>query len=210
RFAAWRSRSPRAASRHASDLRVLRRTWLPADDGPGFRSGGRDPRQRRRRHPQSCTVDAPIQRRCRRDRTLGPPFREIVPHCRRASQGVQHVGSTYRSYGHGEPVDIWSVLVVPREDRPGLRYSHFFNVVARLRPDVTWAAMEEDLRRTGQSVARRYPVSPSPWRSRAVPLKDEIVGTAESTLMALGGAATAVLILACINVAGLLLGRGVG
>jgi len=125
-------------------------------------------------------------------------------------QGVQHVGSTYRSYGHGEPVDIWSVLVVPREDRPGLRYSHFFNVVARLRPDVTWAAMEEDLRRTGQSVARRYPVSPSPWRSRAVPLKDEIVGTAESTLMALGGAATAVLILACINVAGLLLGRGVG
>ncbi len=123
--------------------------------------------------------------------------------------GVQHVGSTYRSYGHGEPVDIWSVLVVPREDRPGLRYSHFFNVVARLRPGVTWAAMEEDLRRAGQSVARRYPVSPSPWRSRAVPLRDEIVGTAESTLVALGGAATAVLILACVNVAGLLLGRGV-
>jgi len=124
-------------------------------------------------------------------------------------EGVQHVGSTYRSYGHGEPVDIWSVLIVPREERPGLRYSHFFNVVARLRPGVTWAAMEEDLRRTGQSVARRYPVSPSPWRSRAVRLKDEIVGTAESTLVALGGAAVAVLILACVNVAGLLLGRGV-
>ena len=124
-------------------------------------------------------------------------------------QGLQHVGSTYRSYGHGEPVDIWSVLAVPREERPGLRYSHFFNVIARLRPGVTWAAMEEDLRRTGESVARRYPVSPSPWRSRAVALRDEIVGTAESTLVALGGAATAVLILACVNVAGLLLGRGV-
>jgi len=42
-----------------------------------------------------------------------------------------------------------------------------------------------------------------------VPLKEEIVGTAESTLVALGGAAAAVLILACVNVAGLLLGRGV-
>jgi putative ABC transport system permease protein len=74
---------------------------------------------------------------------------------------------------------------------------------------VTWPAMDADLRRTRESVARRYPVSPSPWHPRAVPLKDEIVGTAESTLVALGGAATAVLILACVNVAGLLLGRGV-
>jgi len=124
-------------------------------------------------------------------------------------EGVKHVGSTYRSYGHAEPVDVWSVLAVPREERPGLRYSHFFNVVARLRPGVTWAAMESELRRTRESVARRYPVSPSPWYPRAVPLKDEIVGTAESTLVALGGAATAVLVLACVNVAGLLLGRGV-
>ena len=124
-------------------------------------------------------------------------------------EGVQHVGSTYRSYGHGEPVDIWSVLPVPRDERPGYRFSHFFNVVARLRPGVTWAAMEADLRRTSESVARRYPTSPSPWRPRAIVLKDEIVGTAQSTLVALGWAATVVLLLACVNVAGLLLGRGV-
>jgi putative ABC transport system permease protein len=124
-------------------------------------------------------------------------------------EGVQHVGSSYRSYGHGEPVDIWSVLVVPREEKPGLRYSHFFNVVARLRPGVTSAAMEADLRRTAESVAKRYPSQPSPWRPRVVPLKNEIIGTTESTLVALGGAATVVLLLACVNVAGLLLGRGV-
>src|ERR1700752_5307942 len=28
--------------------------------------------------------------------------------------GVQHVGGTYRTYGHGDPVDVWSVLPVPR------------------------------------------------------------------------------------------------
>jgi predicted permease len=119
----------------------------------------------------------------------------------------QHVGGTYRTYGHGEPVDIWSALAVPREDSRGLRFSHYFNVVARVRPGVSRAAMEDDLRRTAASVATRYPVPNSPWKARAVPLKDEIVGSVESTLVVLAGAAGAVLLLACVNVAGLLLGR---
>ena len=124
--------------------------------------------------------------------------------------GFQHVGGTYRTYGHAEPVDVWSVLTVPRDEHPRHRFSHYYNVVGRVRRGVSWAAMEEDLRRTGANVARRYPVPNSPWKPRAVPLKDEIVGTAESTLVALAAASTVMLILACVNVAGLLLGRAVG
>ena len=122
-------------------------------------------------------------------------------------QGFQHVGGTYRTYGHGEPIDIWSVLQVPREERPGLRFSHFFNVVGRTRAGVSRGEVEQDLKRTGVSVAKRYPNPNSPWVAVAVPLKQEIVGTAESTLLVLAGAAAAVLLLACVNVAGLLLGR---
>lgn len=125
-------------------------------------------------------------------------------------EGFQHVGGTYRTYGHGEPVDVWSVLTVPREEHPRFRFSHYFNVVGRMRRDVSWAEMEDDLRRTGESVAKRYPTPNSPWTPRAVPLKEEIVGTAESTLLVLAGAAGAVLLLACVNVAGLLLGRAAG
>ena len=124
--------------------------------------------------------------------------------------GFQHVGGTYRSYGHSEAVDIWSVLAVPREEHPRHRFSHYFNVVARIRGGVTWAVMDADLRRTRERVASRYPEPNSPWHVRAVPLKDEIVGTAQSTLAALGGAAALVLVLACVNVAGLLLGRATG
>jgi len=124
--------------------------------------------------------------------------------------GFQHVGGTYRTYGHGEPVDVWSVLPVPREERPGLRYSHFYNVVGRMKRGVTPAAMADDLRRTGESVARRYPSPNSPWKAKAVPLKDEIVGSVESTLVALAAAAGVVLLLACVNIAGLLLGRAAG
>lgn len=47
--------------------------------------------------------------------------------------GVKHVGGTYRTYGHGDAVDIWSVLAVPREEHPRFRFSHYFNVVGRLR-----------------------------------------------------------------------------
>jgi len=136
-------------------------------------------------------------------RLSGRPFQivGVLP------EGFSHVGGTYRTYGHGEPVDVWWPLRVPREERAGLRYSHFFNVVGRIRRDVGWADMERDLRTTGVSVAKRYPSPNSPWTARAVPLKDEIVGTLPSTLLIIAGAASAVLLLACVNIAGLLLGR---
>jgi len=123
---------------------------------------------------------------------------------------VKHVGGTFRTYGHDEPVDVWWVLPVPRDERPGLRFSHFYNVVGRMRHGVTWAQMEEDLRRTGRDVAKRYPGLNSPYKPSVVPLKTEIVGTAASTLLVLAGAASAVLLLACVNVAGLLFGRASG
>src|SRR5258707_9757126 len=138
-------------------------------------------------------------------RLSGRPFRivGVLP------KGFQHVGGTYQTYGHGEPVDVWWPLAVPREEHPRLRFSHYYNVVGRVRRDASRVAMEEDLRQASASAATRYPAPPSPWKARAVPLKDEIVGTAGSTLGVLAGAALAVLMLACVNVAGLMLGRAV-
>ena len=124
-------------------------------------------------------------------------------------EGFRHVGGTYRTYSHEESVDIWSVLPVPRGNRPGDRFSHYFNVVGRVRSGVSQSAMEADLKTTGQTVAKRYPSPNSPWSPRAVPLKDEIVGTSESALVSLSVAAAVVLVLACVNVAGLLLGRAI-
>jgi predicted permease len=123
-------------------------------------------------------------------------------------QSFRHVGGTYRTYGHGEPVDVWSVLAVPREEHPRFRFSHYFNVVGRVKRDVNAAALDSDVRRAGAMVASRYPTPNSPWKPSLVPLKSEIVGSAESTLVVLAAAASAVLLLACVNVAGLLLGRG--
>ena len=58
--------------------------------------------------------------------------------------GFQHVGGTYRTYAHGEAVDIWSVMPVAVSQEAQYRFSHYFNVVGRLRPGVSWAVMNED------------------------------------------------------------------
>ncbi len=97
--------------------------------------------------------------------------------------GFRHVGGTYRTYGHGEPVDIWTVLAVPREEHPRFRYSHYFNVVGRIKRGVSAAEVDADVRRTGATVASRYPSPNSPWKPSLVPLKTEIVGSAEATLL---------------------------
>jgi predicted permease len=138
-------------------------------------------------------------------RLSGRPFRVVGV----LRPGFQHVGGTFQTYGHGEAVDVWWPLAVPREEKPEHRFSHYYNVVGRMRPDAAATAVEEDLRQAGASAATRYPAPPSPWKARAVPLKDEIVGTVGPTLGVLGGGALAVLMLACVNVAGLLLGRAV-
>ena len=54
--------------------------------------------------------------------------------------GFQHVGGTYRTYGHGEPVDVWSVARGAARGAPRHRFSHYYNVVGRVRRDVSRAA----------------------------------------------------------------------
>ena len=109
--------------------------------------------------------------------------------------GFQHVGGTFRTYGHGEPVDVWWVLPVPNDGQPRHRYSHFFNVVGRTRADATRAAVEEDLRASSDIVRKRYPTPNSPWSVSMVPLEKEIVGSVNSTLVVLAAASSLVLLL---------------
>src|SRR5205814_8615983 len=56
-------------------------------------------------------------------------------------RGFQHVGGTYQTYAHGEAVDVWWPLAVPREEIPRLRFSHYYNVVGRVGNGLSRAAM---------------------------------------------------------------------
>jgi predicted permease len=121
--------------------------------------------------------------------------------------GFQHVGGTYRTYGHGNTVDVWWVRTLNPVPTPFDRNAHFLNVVGRVREGVTIEQARAELAAASARLAATLPNRNGGWGVALVPLRDEILGSAASTLGLLLGAVQLVLLLACVNVAGLLLGR---
>jgi putative ABC transport system permease protein len=124
--------------------------------------------------------------------------------------GVPHTICGIMPAGFGDPlvgnVDAW----VPQDLRPinGAQNpgNHFLTVLGRLRPGVTRLRAQAEL--DGLTIALES-VFPDVKNTRAVlvPLKDDLVGGSSRTLELMLGAVGLVLLLACVNVANLLLVR---
>jgi putative ABC transport system permease protein len=88
------------------------------------------------------------------------------------------------------------------------RGNHWLNIVARLKPGVTRTQASQDLSRIMRALAAEYPESNAGRDGSVVPLQDELVGSVRPILLLLYGAVLVVLLIACVNVANLLLIRG--
>ena len=126
----------------------------------------------------------------------GEPFTVIGV----APEGFEHCGGDYRSPGQGATVDVWW----PYSFGPSSRGSHFLNGIGRLKPGVTAAQASADMNRIAEDLGHTYHYD---WRIFLVSLRDEIVGKSQRMLVVLLGAVAFVLLIACVNVAGLLLVR---
>jgi predicted permease len=118
--------------------------------------------------------------------------------------GLQHVGGDYRSLPHGESVDVWWPLQMP--SRAG-RNAHFCNAIGRLNPGVSATAAETDFNIIAERLAQQFPGSNQGWGIAIQPLHEELVGRTRTTLWVLLGTVFFVLLIACVNVANLLLAR---
>ncbi len=123
-----------------------------------------------------------------------------------APAGFQHVGGSYRSPLQGDTVAVWRPL--PLDINPNcVKGCHYTNVVARLAPGISMAAAQEELTRILEDLGRRFPDFYKDKKARVEPLAKEVVGGSRSTVLIIMAAGALVLLLACINVAGLSIAR---
>ncbi|HXK61544.1 MAG TPA: ABC transporter permease [Acidobacteriota bacterium] len=84
---------------------------------------------------------------------------------------------------------------------------HNWMVIARLRPQVTLAHADAEMRAIGASLSREYPGTNSEVGAFVAPLRDHFVRSRQSILFILLGTVGLVLLIACLNLANLLLAR---
>lgn len=107
-------------------------------------------------------------------------------------------------------VRLWVPIALNQEDWAN-RGGHYLTVVARLKPGVSVAQAQADMNAVMRRIAVDHPGETMEGKLGAVvlPVRDEFVGDARSSLIVLLVAVAFVLLIACANVAGLLLARAV-
>jgi putative ABC transport system permease protein len=108
-------------------------------------------------------------------------------------------------------VRMWVPLALDQEDMAN-RGGHYLNVAARLKPGVVVTQAQADMNAIMRRIATDHPDDTFDGKLGAVvlPMRDQVVGAARGSLVVLVVAVAFVLLIACANVAGLLLARAVG
>ena len=121
----------------------------------------------------------------------------------------QIVGILPRDFQFEAPVDLW-VPLTTTDPEINVRNSHFLRAIGRLRPGVTEKTVAADLDAVAKYETDNFPdmfPASTGFAFRARPYLDSIVGDVRLPLYILLGAVGFVLLIACTNVANLLLAK---
>lgn len=109
----------------------------------------------------------------------------------------------------GERSDIWTPFA-PSAERAKNRGAHNLAVIGRLRPGVSLTTAQAEMNTLAARFERQYPDSNKDWGIQLIGLQTQAAAGSERTLTVLMCAAGCILLIACANVANLLLARGLG
>ncbi|MBN8727562.1 MAG: ABC transporter permease [Xanthomonadales bacterium] len=122
-------------------------------------------------------------------------------------------GDTYRVIGVAAPTfrypdhaHFWTPTFLPASTQP--RGNNYLSMVARLREDASASAAKQTLDGVAAWQARNWPDSNGDLSARVVPLQEVVFGRLRQPLAMLLVASALVLLIACANLASLMLARG--
>ena len=118
------------------------------------------------------------------------------------------VGIMPAGFAFPQQTQLWITLRPdPAEER---RDNRSYSVIARLKPGVPLEQAQARVSAINAQLAQQFPDTNRGWDARIATLHDQMVRAARPSLLALLGAVVLVLLIACANVANLLLSRAAG
>ncbi len=109
-----------------------------------------------------------------------------------------------------EPVELWTTVAIDREGEDPIteeRGAHYMNVIGRLKPGVSKEQAQAEMTQISARLEQQYPDKDLHKSTKVEPTLEALVGDIRPALLILLGAVGCVLLIACANVANLLLAR---
>jgi putative ABC transport system permease protein len=101
---------------------------------------------------------------------------------------------------------VWTPLGWTDKDR-AVRGNHNYLVIGRLKPEISLKQAQAEMNTISRRLEQQYPADDRGWGAVVVPLRDQLVGEVRPALLILLGAVAFVLLIACANLANLLLAK---